>query len=824
VQEGALSKAWAAQGMSRVLVWIAISAIPVAWLEVVSLVAGSSFTWGGIVARWALVALLLSVGSYTQPRSSDETHSVWPWSSIVVAAAGSLAVIYYILSGATAAAWVIVGTLFVLLLGLEKGLTRSGSICWRWAVRAAVIVLGGAVPVALAQLETRFSEEEFFVALQGLALSVFTALLMLALALMARRKPGPARAGLRFRRLWLGLTVVIVTLVGLGATIRAYQRSFYPPEAPPFEGISEDSPFLCGTAPSDPRVYSGEQTFQQLLAQVAGSPNAGPPEYGMLTLGTGEQKWAAAFRESILKEAADRRFTEAAHTVKSAQYLAALRIYYLSAVTQRFPDLFAPDEIELLQSWAADINRRALTVELVDWMYGLAFTKWPEGPYENQENGAGLLALLEAGGLAAPELSAANQDYLQRNPRGWTARFRNTDDAFVYQRDWIMNAYFQSLYTDETLPDSVARSFDWLLLQALPDGAPLSYNHPSQPSLASIAYFGAYLSEDPRLVWLAGRALESAQSQGKPLPAQPGVEQAVVAEAKSPTQGSCLLFAGSGLPNQVGPLAPDKIVFRDGWSAKDTYLLLNLRFTGWHRYKATNTVTLVYQGGPLASDLLEGVAFDWLPRGRSVFRDKRIPRENLNGLLVPRQGLDAVLYSLTGFGGPWAQDPPPYAEVHSFETGETLDWSHTRLEDWESWQHDRRIFFYHDGPLVVVDSADGQPGSRAALVWHLLEAGPAVESHINLGSEREPAEVVLMGYDAARDDQAWSSQRTSNTTAGDGFQDVLYYPETGGQLRTVTVFLMDRWVGARVEVNPELETIEITQVDAQVTLRLPEGW
>jgi hypothetical protein len=31
-------------------------------------------------------------------------------------------------------------------------------------------------------------------------------------------------------------------------------------------------------------------------------------------------------------------------------------------------------------------------------------SQWPEGPYENQENGAGLLALLEAEGLADPAL------------------------------------------------------------------------------------------------------------------------------------------------------------------------------------------------------------------------------------------------------------------------------------------------------------------------------------------------------------------------------------------------------------------------------------
>ncbi len=59
--------------------------------------------------------------------------------------------------------------------------------------------------------------------------------------------------------------------------------------------------------------------------------------------------------------------------------------------------------------------------------------------------------------------------------------------------------------------------------------------------------------------------------------------------------------------------------------------------------------------------------------------------------------MSAVLYHLTGIGGPWAQDPPYYAEVVAFETGEDLDWSHTRITNWQGWQHDRWIYLHHNG-------------------------------------------------------------------------------------------------------------------------------
>ena len=259
-------------------------------------------------------------------------------------------------------------------------------------------------------------------------------------------------------------------------------------------------------------------------------------------------------------------------------------------------------------------------------MYSLALGRWPKGPYENQESGAGLLAVLTSTGLADPDLVSDNRSYLEQNPRGWLARFRNTDDAILYQPEWLVNALFQASYTGGPVERNRILAFQWLLLQALPDGRMPQYNHPGDPSLAGVAYMAAAQLADPSYVWLAGRALDYAKAQGKDIYAQPGAEQPVALVGESPTQGSCLLYGDSGLPTQIGPLAPDKIVFRGGWSPGDPYLLLNLRFSGWHRYKATNSVTLVSLGTSVAGDLLNRGPFDWLPKGRSQFRDKRIPR------------------------------------------------------------------------------------------------------------------------------------------------------------------------------------------------------
>jgi hypothetical protein len=745
-------------------------------------------------------------------------HIVWPWLNVAVAAVGSVTTMVYVLSEATWAAWAVLISVYFLLLGLDSALTCGLSLPWRWAVRGLLALAGGFVPVAIVQIESHFADEEFFVVSQALALSLLWLLLLGAQTILHRSKRSSAQSGVRLDRRWLSVFLLLLVLAGLGGTVRAYQRSFYPSDVPSYPRVSPETPFVCGEVERSPETFDGTEIFRRLLAQVEANPLKGPPEYGMLALGTRERRWASVFRETLLDEATRGLYTSPAHSVKSVQGEAALRAYYFPRVQAAFPGLFSGKDVAMLEDWFAAINRRALTVEWVDWMYALAFTKWPEGPYENQENGAGLLALLEAEELAPPDLSSANRDYLESNRRGWVARFRNTDDALVYQPEWINNAYFQSLYTGEVSRDNMHLSFEWLLAQALPDGSPLRYNHPGELSLAGVAYLGAEMLEDPRHLWLAEQALTDVEKDGEYLFAQPGVEGPVHLSGHSPSIGSCLLYGGSGLPNQIGPLAPDKLVFRDGWSESSPYLLLNLRFTGWHRYKASNTITLLYQNTPLVADVLVGESADWLPEGRSLFRDKRIPRENLNGLLVERTGMSAILHALTGIGSQWAQDPPRYAQVVAFETGDELDWSHTRLVDWRGWQHDRRITFWHNrGPIVVMDEAAGPARRQAALMWRLSDGETIGDRRVHLETGEGPVEVLFVPtssggrLDIARDDRE------------DSPLHVLYRAPTGGELTMATVFLPSSWVGAEAALDREGDVLRLTSGQEMIAMSLDAG-
>jgi hypothetical protein len=808
--------------------WMLVAALLTGYLESVRLLLGVPFTPVGVIGRWGWLLAVLALAAWSRSWSAQGSLWYFPLRFWLLVGSCLAALAWYLLTLSTSSAWVVIGVFYVLVLVSAEGIeasTVNNPLPWRFLWRGmgwgGLAAVGGLFPVALQQVESRFSEEEFFAALDAVALILFT-MLLLGGHLWLARCGKQTLAGREAHtpdiylngRLMLSVWAVILALGGWGV-VYAYQHSFYPSQAPTFEGITPASPFLCSSLDStnvEDDTSDGEMIFRRLLARVEANPRKATTEYGMLALATGERHWAEAFRETILEEAAENRFAGPANSVKFIQHEAALRIYYLQRIRDAFPDLLPEHEWALIQDWLRAINHRSLTVEWVDWMYGLAFSKWPEGPYENQENGAGLLALLEtleADELSpeAKDLSRRNRDYLARYQRGWFQRFRNTDDAYTYQPEWINNALFQAMYWgDIEQGTSIARgnqrlSFEWLLLQALPDGTAIGYNHPARPPLVMVTYLGAELLGDPRYLWLSARSLEAAEAKGRYLSAQPGIEAPVALSGSAPTEGSCLLFGDSGLPNQQGPLAPDKIVFRSGWQPDSAYLLLNLRFTGWHRYKSTNSVVWVHQDGPLAIESSIDKPSPWLPVGRSQFRDKRIPRENLNGLLIPRSGVSRVLYDLIGAGGsPWAQDPPYYARVERFETLGLLDVSRTVLDNWRGWDHTRTIYFTHSGPIVIVDTAKNRQGrGHPAISWHLIGEGHRDDDGLWLRQGTSPARLAL-----PRD--AWDMTEITPVSSANGIGltpdwDIIYHSPETGQLSLSTAFLLGPWADANHEAS-----------------------
>ncbi len=808
----------------RIGVWFCL----VSYLGIVQVASTPSVT-GDLVLRllWS-VSFVVGLLALCEIVCCSGWHR-WSWQALGLILGLAASSTWYAFSQHTWAAWLSLVVMYVSLAWLDRTVVAA-LVCnrvGRWIARLILAGAGGFLPIILSQIEGRFSDEEFFVFVQGIALVVFCLLFLSGQSYLDRRRVKTENI---IDRPTCETSLVIIggltsMMIGLGVWgLVAYQHSFYTSEAPAYPGITETTPFVCGQVAADPQQPSGVDVYRQLLARVEANPYKRPSEFALLALGTHQQCWAEVFRDAILAEARAGRFTGPANSVKSTQHEAALGAYYAPRVRAAFPGLFTDQDWSTLQMWFAAVNRRALAVEWVDWMYALAFSKWPEGPYENQENGAGLLAMLEQERLGAPELSEANRDYLRRYVRGWAARFRNTDDAYIYQPEWISNALFQFGYDQSTggEPEIVKRnrrlSFEWLLLQALPDGSALTYNHPSRLSLAGISYLGARLLSDARYVWLTERALSDLEQRDGFMPAQPGIEVPIPLSGASPLEGSCLLYGDSGLPNQSGPLAPDKVVFRDSWSPEAAYLLLNLRFTGWHRYKATNTVTLLYENGPIVVEQSTDQPIGWLPRGRAAFRDKRVPRENLNGLLIPQSGMARVLQILTGVGNAWSQDPPPYAQVERFETLGALDFSRTAINDWRSWSHTRAVYFVPQGPVIVIDSAQGS--GQPAIAWHLVGEGRRDGNSMWLRESPLPVRMILPL-------EAWQSTSIEPIGAESDKGDlglpnwnVMYHSPVPGQLHLATVFLLGQWASAQYEAQslPGGWQIRLTDKDKSLIL------
>ena len=452
----------------------------------------------------------------------------------------------------------------------------------------------------------------------------------------------------------------------------------------------------------------------------------------------------------------------------------------------------------------------------MDWLYALAYAKLPQGPYENQDIGLGLLSLLQKNDLFDPDLWKKNHNYLSDSLRGWQSNFRNTDDAFFYQPEWKDNALFQFLYSGEFSNSNYKNSLQWLLLQSPSDGFPLRYNQPAAADIAGSMLQSNSLFTDPEHIWLAGRSLDYAKENKIYLSARPGAEISPETIGRSPDEGSCLIYGDSGVPNRQGPLSPDKIVFRDGWLPTSKFLELNLRFTGWHRYKATNSIILYYKNFPIIIEQTEGVIFDWLPEGRSLFRDKRIPRENLNGLIIEKNGMSYVTSILTGIGGPWAQDPPFNAKIDDFKIYEDYDYSRTTINNWRGWSHQREIYFYHHGPTIIIDQIDLDNEKSGGIVWNFNGWPTKLGNDYYFNQKDSSTRIMFVPLDDA------NISYTQNMVSQDKkISRVSILNEKGNPLKVVTIILDESFLEAKINKTVYENMTMVTIVSQDKSINIP---
>lgn len=621
--------------------------------------------------------------------------------------------------------WLFLHALYSLLILISEGLSNQPS--WlRWLGRIVLTTIAGIVPVLINQILIRFSEEEFYTALFVLFFSIFWFLLWFCYHTFIQKLPRKfkfiAFPGLSLSPKSVILVITISIIPFLIYVSLAYQKSFFPENVENTSAkISEKNPFICETFAKQDQseIITGRSVQERYATRIANKGDLKTVDYGFLATYYRTEAFLSSFKEHLLFDAESKLYTTPPGSVKWDQWEASQVLYYYLKIREMEPNLFDSQETIILDDWISAINSRAQKLGGVDWMYGLAFSHKPVGAYLNQDIGAGLYAVLNQTPSIDETHYLQNSNFLDENDRGWKNSFRVTDDAISYQPVWITNSYFQSLLSGQTNETNRSLSFEWIKAQALPNGDLQTYNYPAKISIAPIMLFGASLLDDGSLLWISNQSMDTLGDSYR-LPVQIGTEDEISKNlvVSKPDIGTCLLYGDSGLPERDGPLAPDKIIFRNGWLEDDLYISLNLRFTGWHRYKASNSISLIYAGIPLVEEQHTQESISWLPIGRALVRDKRIPIEQLNTLLIPRTGLDAVLNSLVSIFGPFAQDPPFYAKIQGFETSESYDYSSTKIEDWNGWTFDRSIHFFTDGPVFIIDNATSKRHQSANISWH----------------------------------------------------------------------------------------------------------
>lgn len=205
---------------------------------------------------------------------------------------------------------------------------------------------------------------------------------------------------------------------------------------------------------------------------------------------------------------------------------------------------------------------------------------------------------------------------------------------------------------------------------------------------------------------------------------------------------------------------------------------------------------MIYKNHPIVDEATTGPTFWWLPVGRSLFRDKRIPRENLNGLTIEKTGISGVTYALTNVGGPWAQDPPYYASVDHFDPHPEKSISQSRLSDWHGWEHIRQIIFSPEGPIVIFDEANGLKNQKAAINWQLPNQPSGENGRYRLDYADQPAEIILLPLDIS-DGEIGIREQSDQINNYQAYYQVY----KSGKISLLTVFLFDEWVGAEVNLD-----------------------
>jgi hypothetical protein len=453
---------------------------------------------------------------------------------------------------------------------------------------------------------------------------------------------------------------------------------------------------------------------------------------------TKDISWANKFKTSLLQEASKNKFTGKTDSMKFAQREAMTRAMFLLEIQKKLPNYLTPQEEQIITKWFENITRRIFNPEWVDSLYAVPFKDDPDGPYLNQEVGAGTLTVVRHF-IKDEALLKKITVFLAEKSAGFVKNYRNPDDSLGYQNIWIENAFVMHLYGDAN-SESLAGmklAVEWLISQLPQTVTLLEYGLPGDLRPINTLAISAFYLKDKKSRWLLDQHLKEVMNSERNFPPEIFAfwlwDDEVLAE-KAYFE-SVVLDGPTGYAFRPGPIEPDKVVLRNvdmTTTDESTFLLANLRNIGWHRYPATNTtIRIILDDYSVVGEDIIKKDHKWLPEGRAKHRDKKIDRLRLNGLQIARDGLDSWIGGITGVYSKWRQDVPRTSQVMNTQNIDGFKSVTIVLNNWASTIHTRNYILTGSRQVFVVDEISTSKASLPKqLTWHIqpdmLQVSPSL--------------------------------------------------------------------------------------------------
>lgn len=408
---------------------------------------------------------------------------------------------------------------------------------------------------------------EGFVLLSWALLGVVNALVLVALWLGLLLLQLPLNRG---RISLLALTTVWSASIMISAAALYYMMWAEGAVDPPLEAADHwQTAFVPLGDPITAIPKPNERTWTK--ADVAGllaeqSPRG--PRLATLALLTGERAWAEAFKAQLLQQVEASAFTGPEHSMKIGQHGAMYAAFFFRALEPAFPGLISASETTAIRTWFGKILAGIFRTGWVDYLYAIPFRIHPNGPYLNQEVGAGAVAaLFDVAQVEDPVVREQAKAYLNDQSIGWRRNFRNQDDTPTYQNLWMSSAFSLFRHADGSklgAAPGLAPAVEWIKTQIPAAAFPLNYGYPAPERPLDVLALGAFVLRDGESKWLLDRQLDALTRRGEKLSGGASAfwlwDDSV--QAVPPPAVSMLLYGPSGYTFRPGALVPDKVVFR----------------------------------------------------------------------------------------------------------------------------------------------------------------------------------------------------------------------------------------------------------------------